>query len=144
MRLAYLTTDEVNEALAQRMADDCGVALEPRVPKQGPPDAGYDAVLIDWDHWPLDQRAELLARLCDGLPPWRVAVHGYTLEDGLAAALRAGGVVVHRHLLPEMIRLLQDALVPAGASAALAGGRNRRDAGDHSGCPPAPLAGIGP
>ena len=65
MRIAYLTTDEVNEALALEMALACDVALEPLVPKQGPPDAGYDAVLIDWDHWPPEQRAELLARLHD-------------------------------------------------------------------------------
>ena len=144
MRFAYLTTDEVNEALALEMALACDVALEPLVPKQGPPDAGYDAVLIDWDHWLPDQRAELLARLHDERLPWRVAVHGYSLQDGLAEALRARGVVVHRHLQPEVLRLLQEATELVRATDPSADGRDRRDAGDHSGRPPVPLAGIGP
>jgi hypothetical protein len=126
MRFAYLTTDEVNEALAMEMAQACGVALETLVPKEGPPDARYEAVLIDWDHWPPERRAEFLAGLCDGPPPWRVAVHGYSLEDGIAETLRARGVVMHRRLRPEVIRLLREATAAAGASDASANGRDRR------------------
>jgi hypothetical protein len=55
MPLAYLTTDEVNEALAPELADTCGVALEPLVPEHVPPDAGYRALLIDWDLWPPEE-----------------------------------------------------------------------------------------
>jgi hypothetical protein len=124
MRFAYLTTDVVNEALALEMAQACGVALEPLRPTQGLPDARYDAVLIDWDFWPPEARAEFLAGLCDGLPPWRVGVHGYSLEDGLVKALLARGVVVSRCLRPNVIGQLREALAPAGASDASARGGN--------------------
>jgi hypothetical protein len=109
MRFAYLTTDEVNEALALEIAHACGLALEPLVPKQGPPDAAYDAVLIDWDHWPSEQQAEFLARLRGGLLPWPVGIHSYCLDDGAAETLRTGGAIIHRRLQPGVIRLLQKA-----------------------------------
>lgn len=143
MRVAYLTTDEVNEALALDMAHTCGVAFEPLVPKQGLPDARYDAVLIDWDHWPPEGRAAFLAELCDALPPWRVVIHGYYLEDGPAETLRARGVVVHRQLQPEVIRLLREAITAASSPDASADGRDRLDARDHPERPPVPFAGIG-
>jgi hypothetical protein len=142
MRVAYLTTDEVNEALALEMAQACGVALEPLRPTQEPRDAAYDAVLIDWDFWPPEQRAEFFAALCDRPLPWRVAVHGYSLEDGLAEALHARGVDVHRRLRPEVIRLLQEATVPAGTTAGSGHERDRREASDRSGRPAVPLAGT--
>jgi hypothetical protein len=131
-----LTTDEVNEALAMEMTHACGVALEHLAPKEGPPDASYDAVLIDWDHWPSEHREKFLAGLHHGLLPWRVAVHGYSLEDGIAEALRARGAVVHRRLGPEVIRTLQEVTAPGGGPDASADGRVRQEAGDRSGCPP--------
>jgi hypothetical protein len=127
MRLAYLTTDEVNEALTQTMAHARGVALEPRAPKQRPPGSHYDAVLVDWDHWPPEHRAEFLAGLRDGLPARPVAVHGYGLEDGLRADLRARGVVVRRRLGLGLIRLLQQAAAPVGATNASADARPLSD-----------------
>jgi hypothetical protein len=129
MRVAYLTTDEVNEALALEMAQAFGMVLEPVRPMQESPDAQYDAVLIDWDFWPPEQRAEFLTRLCDGQVPWRVAVHGYCLEDGVAENLRARGVAVHRRLRPKVIRLLADAAAPAGTDNTSAKGGNH-----HEGC----------
>src|SRR5947209_7133634 len=47
MRFAYLTTDEVNEALARDLALACGATLEPLGPRDGLPGPGYDVVLLD-------------------------------------------------------------------------------------------------
>jgi len=129
MRMAYLTTDEVNENLALEMSERQGVTLCPQVPKNPPPDDTFDAVLIDWDHWPSEHRAKLLAGMRDGLTGRPVAVHGYSLEDGLRAALRARGVVVRRRLRPGLIRLLWQAAAPAGTDNASAKGGNH-----HEGC----------
>src|SRR4029077_15485863 len=96
MRIAYLTTDEVNENLALEMSERQGVTFCPHIPKNPPPDDTFDAVLFDWDHWPSEHRAKFLAGLRDSLPARPVAVHGYGLEDGLRAALRARGVIVGR------------------------------------------------
>jgi hypothetical protein len=118
MRLAYLTTDEVNQALAQEMAPRCGVSLCPLAPKDGPPDRGYDAVLCDWDSWPAERREELLAGL-GGLRSGPVAVHSYSLDAAQADALRSRGVAVHRRLEKEVFQLLCGAAMsvrPNGAA----------------------------
>jgi hypothetical protein len=116
MRFAYLTTDEVNGALALETARDCGVALYPLAPKEGPPDASYDAVLCDWDFWPAELRQELLAG--QGGPPYRpLAVHGYNLDEAQAEALRMLGVAVHAGLQPEVFLQLRQAAAPAQPAA---------------------------
>ena len=73
MRCAYLTTDEVNNALALEWAATCGIVLFPLTPKEGLPGREYDAVLCDWDFWPVELRREMLADLRTGPPPcaWR-------------------------------------------------------------------------
>ena len=81
MRVAYLTTDEVNEELARQMAQECGLTLCPLAPKDDPPDGAYDAVLYDWDSWPAEGRREALAAMLAGPLPHAVALHGYHLED---------------------------------------------------------------
>jgi hypothetical protein len=116
MRIAYLTTDEVNEAVALEMAQACGVALYPLAPKDGPPDKGYDAVLCDWDFWPVDRRRELLAGR-DGHPYLPLAVHGYNLDEGQAEGLRRRGAAVHKNLRPEVFLELFE----SATSAQLAG-----------------------
>src|SRR5262249_54152930 len=81
MRVAYLTTDEVNEEQARQMAQECGLTLCPLAPKDDPPDGAYDAVLYDWDSWPAEGRREALAAMLAGPLPHAVALHGYHLED---------------------------------------------------------------
>jgi hypothetical protein len=122
MRCAYLTIDEVNEALAVEMAGACGVLLDLLTPKEAPPHAEHDAVLIDWDHWPAERREGLLAGLRGGPLPRPVAVHSYNLVDGQAEALRAQGVTVHRSLQPEVFQSLREAARPADGRSERAGG----------------------
>jgi hypothetical protein len=106
MRIAFLTTDEVNEALALEMAQACGIDLYPLAPKDGPPDGVYDAVVCDWDSWPAELRKELLAEL-DDLPHRPLAIHSYNLDEKQAEILRSRGVAVYAVLRPEVFLRLR-------------------------------------
>jgi hypothetical protein len=50
--IAYLTTDEVNLDLADRLATECGAILYPLSFRDGPPNGAFEAVLCDWDSLP--------------------------------------------------------------------------------------------
>jgi hypothetical protein len=103
MRIAYLTTDDVNHDLAQRTADRCGATLE-ILALNGPiPKGGYDAVLVDWDYLPADYRQPILAALLAGRWPCPVAVHGCHLEDDMRDTLGQSGVAIHRRLEPKWL-----------------------------------------
>jgi hypothetical protein len=98
MRIAYLTTDEVNEQLAVDLADEYGASLHVLSPRDPAPDGEFDGVLYDLDHLPPSQRQKLLSALLAGSPLDRVAVHSYSLEECQIDTLRAHGVDVHRRL----------------------------------------------
>jgi hypothetical protein len=106
MRVAYLTTDEVNEHLAVTMAAACDIQLVPRAPRETPPDGEFDAVLYDWDYLPPEQRQELRERLHAGHGPGRVIVHGYNLSKKEVAAWRQQGIAVFRRLESKVFRAL--------------------------------------
>lgn len=106
MRIAYLTTDEVNRHLAARAAGDCGASLDGPPPDGPPPDGGFDAVLYDLDHLPPPRGRAVVDELLAAPPRIPAAVHGYGLEDGRASALRVRGVIVARRLEPGLIRVL--------------------------------------
>jgi hypothetical protein len=118
MRVAYLTTDEVNEESALQMAQECGITLCPLAPKDGPPGHEYDAVLYDWDSWPAERRQEALAEMLAGPLPHAVALHGYNLDDGQAETLRRHTVAVYRSLRPRLFRFLRRAIVTIRAAKA--------------------------
>ncbi len=101
MKIAYLTIDEVNEDLAQRIAAECDVTLDPRWPKEWPPKPPYDAWLIDLDSLPADWRQRIVAELLSSGPACPVAVHSHNL-DGHADALCANGIGVYRHLAQDL------------------------------------------
>ncbi len=103
MRIAYLTTDEVNHDVAQRSADDCGATLEVPALAEPIPDGAYDAILVDWDYLPVDCRRPILAALRIGRPHGRAVVHGYHLEDDVRHTLGQSGVAVHRRLEPKWL-----------------------------------------
>jgi hypothetical protein len=116
MRFAYLTTDEVNQSLAPEMALGCGITLDTLFPKDGPPDRGYDAVVYDWDSWPVELRQEFLAGLEKEPLYRRVAVHAYHLPEDHAQALRSRGVILCRSLQPEVFERLHRASLPISAT----------------------------
>jgi hypothetical protein len=109
MRIAYWTTDEVNEDLAHELTTEGGDRLCPLTPKDWPPSGEYDAVLYDWDHLPADLQQEVMRGLLSGPLPHAAAVHGYNLGDGRAEALRRHTVVVYRRLQPLVFRFLRRA-----------------------------------
>jgi hypothetical protein len=115
MRIAYLTTDEVNKELALRLAAERQVTLCCLEPRDPPPDGEFDAVLCDWDHWPADQRPKGL----DDVPARPVghalALHGYGLEQDQARALRRRGVLLFKRLEPKTFLELKRAADQARA-----------------------------
>ncbi len=107
MQVAYLTTDEINEALALRMAEACDVALYAFSCRDAPADGSFDAVLYDWDCLPLPWRQKVLSKLLSGPSSGWVVVHSYNLDEKHATALRRNGVAVFTRLEPEVFRSLR-------------------------------------
>jgi hypothetical protein len=107
MLFAYLTLDEVNQNLAERLAADAGVGLEVLSFRDAAPAGQFDAVLYDLDFLPDDRRQQLLADLSAGRRVEPVAVHGYCLTGRQARALRRRGVLVARKLRPELFARLR-------------------------------------
>jgi hypothetical protein len=95
MRIAYLTTDEVNENLAAEMAACCGATLHPFSPAEALPKGKYDAILCDWDYLPRAGRRKMLRRLVRN---HIVALHGYNLNSFQIRTLRHFRVAVYRRL----------------------------------------------
>ena len=52
MRIAYMTNDEVNRALAAQMAGECGAFICALAPTESPSDDQFHAVLYDLDVLP--------------------------------------------------------------------------------------------
>jgi hypothetical protein len=112
MLVAYFTTDEVNRSLALEMARQQGLTLLPVEPRDGPPDE-VDALLFDWDYWPVPRREAALAELLAGAGRRPVALHSYHVEAAQAEGLRRRGVAVHRRLQPDVFRSLRQAVLAA-------------------------------
>jgi hypothetical protein len=116
MRVAYLTTDEVNEAEARLLAEKQGITLCPLAPRDGPPGNEYEAVLYDWDSWPADRRHTVMAELLAGPVPHAVAVHGYNLDDEAGERLRRHTIAVYRRLQRRVFRFLRRAAATVRAA----------------------------
>jgi len=132
MRLAYLTTDEVNQDLAIHIAADCGTALALFSPRDPPPDGRFDAVLYDWDFWPLHLRREVLEELLTARPPGLVALHGYHIDERHVEALRQNGVAVFHRLERETFQGLEEAAGQARGLWAPGSGPAKRGKGVES------------
>jgi hypothetical protein len=98
MWCAYLTLDEVNQDLAQRLAAAAGVRLEVLSLRDAAPAGQFEAVLYDLDFLPPDCREALLADLRAQRWIEPVAVHSYQLSPRQIVALRRSGVIVARRL----------------------------------------------
>ncbi len=110
MFLAYLTNDEVNQAIATQMAGDCGVALYPLTERDAPPDSQCEALLYDLDYLSPDCRRKTLTELVSASLSCPVAVHSYNLEPDQVKALLRNGVAVCRRLEPAVFLALQAAV----------------------------------
>ena len=110
MRIAYLTTDEVNQELALRWAAGQEAQLEVIWPRDEPPDGRFDAVIYDLDCLPPPLRQQLLTDLAGGGALWPAAVHSYALEGEQIKALLGRGVIVRRRLKATLFRRLSAAV----------------------------------
>jgi hypothetical protein len=106
MRIAYVTTDEVNSALAVRIARSHSADLTPSHPERSLPTRGFEAILCDLDCVPPDARQALLDGILSGRSAHTRAVHGYGLSEEQAAAIRLRGVVVSKRLHSDLVRTL--------------------------------------
>jgi hypothetical protein len=96
MRVAYLTTDEVHELLAQAMAAPFGIWLVPLAPKQAPPDEDFDAVVCDWDLLPPEVRRVVREEPLANPEPRPAVGHAYNLGGKKLEAWRQEGVTAFR------------------------------------------------
>ncbi len=106
MRIAYIATDEVNQALAAQMATQCGAIVCHQRPEEGYPDGLFDAVLYNLDDVPGAERSALLEGLRLGEPDHPTAVHGYDITNEEARTLNRNGVAVARRLHSGLLRSL--------------------------------------
>jgi hypothetical protein len=107
MRIAYLSTDPVNAALAGQLAAACGLDLSQADPRGAARPDGTRAALFDLDFLP----REHLERLLEELGQCPAAAHGYNLGGGLRRRLKAAGVFARRRLAPPLFKWLRAALV---------------------------------
>jgi hypothetical protein len=107
--IAYVSTDEVNQALASQLAEDLGISLYLLSLHDGPPDGAFAAALYDLDYLPPERQQEVLKKLLAQRPPHPVAIHSYNLEQEQVGKLRQNGVRVSTRLEPEIFAgLLQE------------------------------------
>jgi hypothetical protein len=88
MRIAYMSTDEVNQALAAQRAAECGAVICARLPVVPPPDGQFHAVLYDLDDVQIHRRGEVVAQILSNPSTRPTAVHGYDITDEQAKTLR--------------------------------------------------------
>jgi hypothetical protein len=106
VRIAYVNTDEVNQAVAAQMAVKLGAVVCDLHPKDPPPDGMYDAALYNLDDVPKHQRDDVLEEILRGPATCPKAVHGYDLSEDQAALLRLRGVAVAQRLQLGLFRIL--------------------------------------
>jgi hypothetical protein len=82
-RIAYVTTDELNEADAAPLAGKCRAEIHAVLLRDPPPNGEFDAILYDLDYLPVERRQVVLAELLAGPPHSLVGVH--SLQPGREA-----------------------------------------------------------
>jgi hypothetical protein len=111
MRIAHITTDEVNQALALRVARPLGVTVTQLGPEEMSKHVVFDAVLYDLDRVPPDRRPSLLDEIRSEKTAVPMAAYGYCLSEEQAAGLRFHGVAVAQRLHSALIRTLAGAML---------------------------------
>ena len=104
--LAYLTTDEVNEATVARMALAYGAIVVPFYPKDAPRSAQFDAVLYDFDCLPTERGRKLLVDLLSAPAEKPVGLHSFNVDEEVARDLERKGINVFRRLKSDCLRRL--------------------------------------
>jgi hypothetical protein len=105
MRVAYLTLDEVNRALAIGFAAQAGIELE--LPELRDDLNRFDAVLYDLDFLPAECRDRLRFVPGGGELPQVVAVHSYNLTPRQRRSLHRRGALVTRRLRASLFKELR-------------------------------------
>ena len=110
MRIAHVTTDEVNQALAVHKATPLGAIVTQLTIEDILADEQFDAVLFDLDRVPPDRRQALLDEIRSKVTELPLAVYGYCLSEEQAAQLRFHGVAVAQRLHSALIRTMANAV----------------------------------
>jgi hypothetical protein len=110
MRIAHITTDEVNQALADRAARPLGVLVTALATEDNLTDTRFDAVLLDLDRVSPERRQTLLDEVRSEATAMPIAVYGYCLSDEQARKLQFHGVAVAQRLHAALIRALAKAV----------------------------------
>jgi hypothetical protein len=96
--VAYLSHDEVNAALARRMARRLGLDLAILHIKDAEQAVAADLLVLDLDHLAPECKSELFLRIGGRELRGGVAVHSYHLTPAEARTLRKAGVQISRRL----------------------------------------------
>jgi hypothetical protein len=107
MRIAYLTTDEVNQELAVRLAEECGAELDLLTLRAPALDTWFDGVIYDWDYLPTWRQQEIMAELLSCPVACPTILHSYNLDAKQKENLRRNGVDVCRRLGAHLFRRLR-------------------------------------
>jgi hypothetical protein len=110
VRIAHVTTDEVNQALAVQVAKPLGAIVTPLGPDEISRLGQFDAVVYDLDRVPPDRRGPLLDQIRSETSAVPMAVYGYCLSEEQAGELRYHGVAVGQRLHARLIRTLANAV----------------------------------
>jgi hypothetical protein len=110
MRIAYFNNDEVNQALAARIAAKLGMTICNSSHDGARSDSEIDAVIYNADEMPEDLRCVLLKGLGRGSQDFFIAVHGYGLSDEELEFLRRKGIAASRRLDADFFRTLRRAV----------------------------------
>jgi hypothetical protein len=110
MRIAHITTDEVNLALGIRFARSLGAEMIPYGGNRKPAGIRHDAVLCDLDRIPAHRRRSFLNEIYSRATDLPLAVYGYCLSEEEADELRFHGVAVAQRLHGALVRTLVKAV----------------------------------
>ena len=106
MRITYVSTDEVNQDLADADRREVRRGICKRLPKDRKPDDLCDAILYNLDDVPRAERSALIERFRRGKPDRPTAVHGYDITDEQARTLGRNGVATAQRLHSDLLCIL--------------------------------------
>jgi hypothetical protein len=116
LRIGYVNNDEVNQALASRLAEEHGAVVCGLHPDGPMPDGMYDAVLYNLDEAPRLRRGDVLAEILRSPSECPKAVHGYDLSEDEVIWLRLHGVAAAQRLQQDLVQVLFRAILLNQAS----------------------------